>query len=302
MQRRDRLLAVWLGALAALATFYFTDPDHGLATLFSLQNLLWVVVCAPLAYVIRRGLMDGARSGEAYRKALESPTGAGLVFLGLCLLVGILMLCLSRQAHAELPPLAKIHLPALVSEQKAYWPEAVEAYTLAGEVEQETCPSLKSSKCWNPKAELKTSREYGFGLGQITVTSKFDNFKEARRLHKSLADWGWQDRYNARFQLRTMVLTQKANWRRTSFAATARDRWQMTLNAYNGGYGGLQADRRLCAAIKGCDPSRWDGNVALHSTKSKVSAGGYSKSFYQISREYPALVLQRREKYKEAWL
>ena len=67
-------------------------------------------------------------------------------------------------------------MPTLATEQRTHWPDVPIRSALAAQVEQETCPSLKSAKCWNPRAELKTSREYGFGLGQLTVTQKFDNF------------------------------------------------------------------------------------------------------------------------------
>ena len=292
--RVDRLLVLGAGSVIALALFALNDPDNGLMTLVTVQNLLWLVIGATLVYWLRRGLMDGARSKAAYLKALETATGAGLAFVGLCVLTGLLMLCftllITSARAAGINDNAKLYLPQLIAEEASYWPGISNGHTLAGLVEQESS--------WNPKAELKMTREYGFGLGQITITPRFNNFEEARRLDRSLADWKWEDRFDTRKQLRTMVLTQKKNWRLTSYAATVDDHWAFTLNAYNGGFGGLQLDRRLCASINRCDPSRWFGHVADHSTKSRTPAIGYSKSFYQISREYPVLIFQRREKYR----
>ena len=169
---------------------------------------------------------------------------------------------------------------------------------MAAQVEQETCASLKSAKCWNPRAELKTSREYGFGLGQLTVTSRFDNFKEARKLDVSLRDWAWADRYDPGRQLRTMVLMDKAGFSRLSFIPDQHERLAMSFAGYNGGVGGVLSDRRVCAATKGCDPNRWFGHVEHTSLKAKTAAQGYGQSFFQINRGYVQnIMVVRRQKY-----
>lgn len=185
-----------------------------------------------------------------------------------------------------LPPNAQMYLPVMVEEVRAFWPSHPIPETLAAQVEQETCPSLKSKRCWSPKAELKTNREYGFGLGQITKTDKFDNFAAAKALHASLTNWQWSDRFDARKQLRTMVLMDKALYTRVTGAASEYDRLSMTFAAYNGGAGGLAQDRRICAATRGCNPSKWFGHVELYSRKSRAKAGGYGQSFFEINRGY----------------
>jgi len=215
------------------------------------------------------------------------------------------LLSLSGAASGQtIPPatMARVqqYLPALQHEQRTHWPDAPAPATLAAQVEQETCASLASKKCWNPKAELKTSREYGFGLGQLTVTSKFDNFAAARQLDKSLRDWQWSDRYDATRQLRTMVLMDRNAYRSlTSAAPDEHERLAMTLSAYNGGLGGVRNDRRLCGMTAGCDPARWWGHVELHSTKARTSAAGYGRSFYAINREYVRNIIRvRRPRYE----
>jgi len=197
-----------------------------------------------------------------------------------------------------LPPNAVIYLPVLQAEIRTHWPQAPLPSTLAAQVEQETCYHLKHKKCWNPRAELKTEREYGFGLGQLTVTKRFDNFAEAKKLHSTLASWQWEERYDPARQLRTMVLMDKAAWLRLSFVDDEIERLAMTFSAYNGGLGGVLQDRKLCASVAGCNPNLWFGHVADYSFKKKTKTSGYGQSFYDINREYVVNVLTtRRAKY-----
>jgi len=197
-----------------------------------------------------------------------------------------------------LPPNALIYMPVLVEEVRQHWPDFYPVHYLAGQVEQETCPSLKSKICWSPKAELKTSREYGFGLGQLTVTSRFNNFEAARKLHPSLADWKWEERFDARKQLRTMVLMNRNLYRSIKNTHSEYCRIAMMFSAYNGGLGGLRQDRKLCAAQDDCDPGKWFGHVEKYSFRAKTKVQGYGKSFFEINREYVRNILcLRSEKY-----
>lgn len=71
--------------------------------------------------------------------------------------------------------------------------------------------------------------------------------------------------------------------------------------AYNGGLGGVYAERRLCAAAPACNPDRWFGNVEQHSTKSRAKWHGYGASAFEINRTHVKNVMVvRRPKYA-AW-
>lgn len=216
-----------------------------------------------------------------------------------------LLAAISIASAAELPAGAKLYLPLLVQKQRQIWPDAPIPSFLAAQIETESCITLKHSKCWNPRAELKTSRENGIGFGQFTRayradgSIRFDKISELASRHKSLKGWTWETRYDPNYQMTAFVEMDKAIYGRVSGAATPVDRVGFTLSAYNGGEAGVLQDRRLCANTRGCSPSKWFGHVEKTSLKSKVPQPGYGRSFFQINREYVAgIVFDRRTKYE----
>lgn len=198
-------------------------------------------------------------------------------------------------AVALTPPAAALpYLPLVRAEAAALWADHPHPAYLASQVEQETCPSLTSRLCWNPHAELKTSREYGFGLGQLTVTPKFNNFIEAKKWDKSLAGWQWSDRFDAKYQIRALIAYDRNLYRQIRGAADADNQYAFALSAYNGGLGGLLKDRELCRNTKGCDEARWWGNVEHTSLKAKTTVAGYGQSFFAVNRGYVQNVMRVR--------
>lgn len=200
-----------------------------------------------------------------------------------------------------IPKLAAVYLPLLLSQLQAYWPEFSNPHYMAGQVEQETCITLTHSKCWSPRAELKTSRERGVGFGQITRTVRadgsvrFDALTEMKATHReALAKWSWSNPYDETMQMRALVLKNRDNWSAIKFAANADERSAMMLVAYNGGIGRVFNDRTLCRNTPGCDPSRWWGNIERTSLLQKTTINGYGKSFFDINREYPVMIMRKR--------
>lgn len=235
--------------------------------------------------------------------------GKGLIFLLLLLASFASVPVGAQDARSYVPEGARRYAPVLVLEQKAVWPRMPEPWTLAGLVEQESCISLRHSKCWNPRAELKTPREYGFGFGQITVayrangTVRFNKFEELKASHASLKDWTWEARYDSAFQLKAIVEMCLGLWRKIPPAATTQDHLAFMLSSYNGGLSAVLQDRRMCSNIAGCDSGRWFGHVERHSVKSRVPQKGYGgQSWYGINREYVRnVLLLRRNKYRTFW-
>ena len=202
------------------------------------------------------------------------------------------------KAPAGIPQNFMFHKDTLVEVMKRKWPDIPFPSAIAGQIEQETCITLTHKKCWSRFAELKTSRERGVGLGQHTMTSRFDALAEARGLDDDLKGWNWDSPYSAEMQMVALLAMMKRNY--GIFKSTSElDRYAFALAAYNGGIGGIQADQRICRNTKGCDDKLWFGNVENTSLKAKVKVSGYGKSFFEINREYPVnILLKRRQKYK----
>lgn len=207
---------------------------------------------------------------------------------------------------SSLPALALVYIPILLGEINTNWPEFSDPAIMAGQIEQETCYSLSHKNCWNPNVELKTAREYGFGLGQITIaynqdgSERFNSFKEIKELDASLAAWEWKDRYKANMQLRALVIKNRFNYSKVE-GATEDDKLLFMLYAYNGGLGALLGDISRCRQKEGCNPLQWVGNVETTSIKSKKPFGGVygGASAWSISHEYGYKIYERSDKYRD---
>jgi len=209
-------------------------------------------------------------------------------------------------AQPPIPQRALELMPTVVESIDKYWPDLPLRSYIPAQIEQETCISLKHPKCWSSKAELRTSREYGFGLGQFTVayntdgSIRFNAWEEVKRLHPDLEKWQWEDRLNPILTIRAITIKNSVTWRRSLFPTSdPLNRLAFVASEYNGG--STKRDRILCESTKGCDATRWfhEGNklaVEDVSTRSKVALPGYGKSFFEINREYVRNVLLIRNK------
>lgn len=195
---------------------------------------------------------------------------------------------------------ARPYMPGLKANIDKYWPGMAYPSTLGALIEKESL--------WNPRAQLcmpkgsvppKCGREYGFGFGQLTITPRFNVFEEVKGLHKDLKSWDFEDRFNADKQMSAVVLKNRLHYKQCEkIMNPGLDTHACGYSSYNGGYGGVLADRRICSNTRGCDPKVWFGNVEMESTKAKEPLPGYGQSFYQINRGYVrALLIERPVKY-----
>ena len=305
MWKRHRSWFLGGGALVALVASLLSDPDRGLSTALGALALVQGVVAVALSHWARKALMDypEADMRNLFAVAKLSSIGAGLALIAIAVMFAALLMVFSPRAHAaDLPAGFAKYGPILKAEQLRYWPAHPAPSVLAALVEQESCVSLKSPRCWNPGARLKSTREEGAGMGQITRayradgSLRFDALADLTRQYGGdLAGLSWDTVYQRPdLQFRAMVLMSRDAT--MPFRATT-GMLHFGDAAYNGGAGGVQKERRACALTQGCDPGRWFGHVEQHCLKSRQPLYG-GRSACDINREHVANVfLDRRAKY-----
>jgi hypothetical protein len=315
MPIRLRHIVLTLGSIAVLGALYLTDPDNGLSTGMLVLGLLVCVLALALSHLARKALFDypEADMRRLFAKAGEDPVGAGLALIALSIVIGSVLMLFGSKVHAAtldastyLPPKAVTYAPVLKAEQAKFWSDHPAPSALAGLVEQESCTYLGSPSCWSPAAKLKTSREEGAGMGQITRAwaadgaLRFDSLASMRQRYPDLQGWNWSNVYQRPdLQLRAIVLMSRENFQgvyRLVPEPTAA--LAFADAAYNGGMGGVQSDRRACNIKPGCNPDIWFGHVELTCTKSRAALYG-NRSACDINREHVHnVILVRSPKYR----
>lgn len=295
------------GSIAVVATLYLTDPDKGVGTGMILLGLVSPIIAVAFAHLARKALFDypEADMQRLFREALGSPTGAGLALVAMALVLYGMLGLFGKSAHAlevrtYVPARAAVYAPVLKAEQSRFWPDHPCPELLAGLVEQESCLSLTHSRCWSPASRLKSAREEGAGLGQITRayradgSERFDSLADMRRQHPDLSEWTWANVYaRADLQLRAIVLMSRDNYHALRAVAAPEARLAFADAAYNGGLAGVQRERRACGLKSGCDPQQWFGQVELLCLKSRTPLYG-QRSACDINREHVQMVLRVR--------
>lgn len=302
---RYRFLFLLVGTLVAAGFSFYSDPDSGLSTLLgglAIAQGVWAVAAAHLG---RKALTDYPEADQRrlFAKAAKDPVGAGLALIALAIVFVGLLLVFAPRAHADtLPAGFATYGPILKAEQAKYWADHPDPAILAALVEQESCASLKSPRCWNPAARLQSAREEGAGMGQITRayradgSLRFDALAGIRGQYGAdLAGLSWDTVYQRPdLQLRALVLMSR-DAARTFRGAPA---WLAFGDAgYNGGVAGVQRERRACKLSAGCDPAQWFAHVEAHCLKSRQPLYG-NRSACDINREHVRnVLLVRRAKY-----
>ena len=296
---RFRNIFILGGLVIVLAALFATDPDEGIQTGMFLLNTATGLIALALAHWTRKALFDypEADARSLFRMAGSSPVGSGLALVALALVVSAAMGLFGR-AHAQTPdPRAVPFAPIIKAEVRDHWAELPWPHYVAGLIAHESgCPALRS--CWSPSAKLKTDREEGAGLGQITRvwrpdgSLRFDSLADMRSRHPSLREWSWLNVYSRPdLQIRAVVLMSRTNWDALRAVNDSWERLAMANAAYNGGLGGVQSDRRACQIKSGCDPQRWWGHVETTCTKSRAALYG-KRSACDINRDHAVHVIR----------
>lgn len=207
-----------------------------------------------------------------------------------------LLTLLSSLAFAEvdiIPPQAFNYRDTIKSELDSYFFELYNYNYVPSLVEHESCISLKHKKCWNSMSRLKTAREEGAGLGQVTRafnsdgSVRFDTLGEmAKRYKMELKDAKWDTIYqHPDIQLRIMILMLRDDYKKLYAIENPEHRMQMVDAAYNGGLGGVLKERRACGLAHNCNPNIWFNNVEKTCLKSKKVLYG-TRSACDINRHH----------------
>lgn len=230
-----------------------------------------------------------------------------IAVLALLMMTGLSQAQQGLSVKRYIPENAKKYIPVLDNELLRLWPEMPYPHYFGALIEQESCISLKHKKCWDPRAELKTSRELGVGFGQLTKayradgSVRFDTIADLNRKYKQeLKDLAWSNVYQRPdLQIRAMTLLYKENYTALREVKNPWQRLAMADAAYNGGLSGLRKDRLQCSLTQGCSAQTWFGNVELTCMKSKKPIYG-NRSACDINREHVQLTLEvRLDKYKD---
>lgn len=173
-------------------------------------------------------------------------------------------------------------------------------------IEHESCISLTHSRCWDPSSRLKTAREEGAGLFQITRayrtdgSIRFDALEELKQKYKTeLHQLNWSNIYSRPdLQIRAGLLKSKENYEIFApYAANTDEALAFADAAYNGGISGVNAERRACVLTPGCDPKKWFGHTEKLCLKSKTALYG-NRSACDINRHHVRdVLLFRSHKY-----
>lgn len=305
--KRQRTWFLFLGFIIAVGLSLWMDPDDGQVTLQAAKNVMQGVLTVAVIHLAVKWLFDypAARGEPLFAQASLTSTGAGLALVAKAIVFLALAFVFSPRARAaELPPGFYQYGPTLKAEQHRNWVGHPAPHFLAALVEQETGPCPGRS-CWNPKARLKTAREEGAGLSQLTKayradgSIRFDTLTAMSEQYGDLAELNWGNVYQRPdLQLRALVLLARDAAR--PFKGLPGE-LQFGDSAYNGGQGDVQRARSACKMTAGCSPAVWFGNVELHCMKSRQAIYG-SRSACDINTEHVKNVfLVRAGKYESAW-
>lgn len=207
-----------------------------------------------------------------------------------------------------IPPRAYEHRDTIKAELDRLFPTVPRYNYIPALIEHESCVTLRSKTCWSSFSQLKTQREEGAGLGQLSRaynkdgSLRFDTLSDMRnRYRRDLGELNWKTIYQRPdMQIKVIVLMVKESYNRLYDVEDGNERLAMSDAAYNGGMGGVLRERRQCALTKGCNSNVWFGHVSNHCLKSKKPLYA-NRSACDINRHHVIDVMQRKlPKYERA--
>lgn len=315
---RKRTFFIFVMALVVLIVNTLSSADGVFKSAAWLIVLARGIVVLTVIHWARKAYLDYGLDTDLrrlFKKAGDEPTGLGAA--GALIAIAIFFLAFATvfasSANAQdlrgyIPPQAHQHLPVLRAELEREFPGVPHRGYAGGLIEHESgCFALKK-KCWNPRSELKSAREQGAGLGQITRayradgTQRFDALQEMVDRYPQLKGWNWGNVFDRPdMQMRAVVLKVREDFQ--YFAGRADDPMaalHFADAAYNGGRGGVEKERRACQLKPGCAPGQWFGHVEHLCMKSRTPLYG-NRSACDINRHHVKDVLARADKYLR-WL
>jgi hypothetical protein len=132
---RFRNLFMIGGTLIVMLYLFVSDPNGGNMTLPFLGKLATPIVAVWFAHLARRALFDYADMESLLKKARETATGAGLTFVGLCIIIYGLLGLFGSQVYAQspetyIPKQAQEHLNTVQLEKDRMWSQHPKLHTL----------------------------------------------------------------------------------------------------------------------------------------------------------------------------
>lgn len=217
----------------------------------------------------------------------------------------------SQSVDTYIPPKAFEYREIINYELKEHFPNIPYRAYIPALIEKESCQHLKHVKCWSSMSKLKTYREEGGGLGQVTRaynkdgSIRFDALQENIDRHPALLRGiSWNNIYSRPdAQIRIITLMLKRSYDLLYEIDDEYERVAMMDAAYNGGIGGVRKERLACSLIKGCDKDKWFGHIELHCKKSTKPMIGYgNRSICDIHRDHVRSVLRvKMPKYEKGY-
>lgn len=295
---KEWLRKMWMPVLIIIAgLLIFGDTAQLAVTIYTLSAITLVLLLTDFILDNRKdwGIFPTLDLDAAITEAQKTPLSAAILVAAMAGLLIAIMLLAVPSAHGAAVDQAKPYLPMLSRSLDDHWPTAPLRHIPAGQIEQESA--------WKERATLKTTRELGRGLVQMTIAydsqgrERFNIYRDAVRA-KALKDWDWRsDPYNPRYQLVFLTLQDRANFSQVRpYFADDTEAWKGALVCYNAG-AGRWLQRRANAKRMGLPSDRWDGGLDKAYGKGEA-VKLYGRPLWQAVNEYPTVIFRRADKYR----